>query len=61
VSPEVARRSWSSGLSPRVPTEGRTLMTCAGDVLATAGGEERHVLTMLATMMTVQGRPGLAD
>jgi hypothetical protein len=36
-------------------------MTCVGDVFAIAGGEEKHVLTMLATMMTVQGRPGLAD
>jgi uncharacterized protein (TIGR00369 family) len=45
----------------RVLKAGRTLMTCAGDVFAIAGGEERHVLTMLATMMTVQGRPGLTD
>ncbi|WP_242342713.1 PaaI family thioesterase [Anaeromyxobacter terrae] len=45
----------------RVLKAGRTLTTCAGDVFAIAGGEEKHVLTMLATMMTVQGRPGLAD
>jgi len=45
----------------RVLKAGRTLMTCVGDVFAIAGGEEKHVLTMLATMMTVQGRPGLAD
>ena len=45
----------------RVLKAGRTLTTCTGDVFAVTGGEERHVLTMLATMMTVQGRPGLAD
>jgi uncharacterized protein (TIGR00369 family) len=45
----------------RVLKAGRTLMTCAGDVFAVAAGEEKHVLTMLATVMTVQGRPGLAD
>jgi uncharacterized protein (TIGR00369 family) len=45
----------------RVLKAGRTLTTCAGDVFAIAGGEEKLVLTMLATMMTVQGRPGLAD
>ncbi|HSD20933.1 MAG TPA: PaaI family thioesterase [Anaeromyxobacter sp.] len=45
----------------RVLKAGRTLTTCAGDVFAIAGGDEKLVLTMLATMMTVQGRPGLAD
>ncbi len=45
----------------RVLRAGRTLTTCAGDVFAIAGGEEKLVLTMLATMMTVKGRPGLAD
>jgi len=45
----------------RVLKAGRTLTTCVGDVFAIAGGEEKNVLTMLATMMTVQGRPGLAD
>jgi len=45
----------------RVLRAGHTLVTCAGDLNASAGGEEKHVLTMLATMMAVQGRPGLAD
>ncbi len=45
----------------RVLKAGRTLTTCAGDVFAITGGEEKLVLTMLATMMTVQGRPGMAD
>ena len=45
----------------RVLKAGRTLTTCVGDVFAISGGEEKHVLTMLATMITAQGRPGLAD
>jgi acyl-coenzyme A thioesterase PaaI-like protein len=45
----------------RVLKAGRTLTTCAGDAVAVAEGEEKLVLTMLATMMTVHGRPGLAD
>ena len=45
----------------RVLKAGRTLMTCVGDVFAIGGGEEKHVLTMLATMITMQGRPGLVD
>jgi acyl-coenzyme A thioesterase PaaI-like protein len=45
----------------RVLKAGRTLLTCVGDVFAEANDEKRHVLTMLATMMTVEGRPGLAD
>ena len=45
----------------RVLRAGRNLTTCSGDVFAVAGGEEKHVLTMLATVMTVQNRPGLSD
>ena len=45
----------------RVLRAGRTLTTCAGDVFAVEGGEERLVLTMLATMMAVRGRAGVAD
>jgi len=45
----------------RVLKAGRTLTTCVGDAFAIAGGEEKLVLTMLATTMTVQGRRGLAD
>lgn len=36
---------------------GRTLIVCAGDVLASADGEEKAVATMLATMIAIQGRP----
>ncbi|MBI5069005.1 MAG: PaaI family thioesterase [Deltaproteobacteria bacterium] len=45
----------------RVLKAGRTLMTCAGDAFAVEGGEERLVATMLATVMVVQGRAGMAD
>ena len=45
----------------RVVKAGRTLTTCSGDVFALDGGEERHVLAMLGTIMTVQNRSGLAD
>lgn len=45
----------------RVLKAGRTLTTCVGDVFAVAGAEETLVVTMIATLMTVQGRPGLAD
>jgi uncharacterized protein (TIGR00369 family) len=45
----------------RVLKAGRTLVTCAGDVFAVEEGKERLVATMLATVMVVQGRAGLAD
>jgi uncharacterized protein (TIGR00369 family) len=45
----------------RVLKAGRTLNTCSADVFALDGGGEKHVLTMLATVMTVQGRSGLSD
>lgn len=43
----------------RVVKRGRTLTVCAGDVLASADGEEKAVATMLATMIAIQGRPEL--
>jgi uncharacterized protein (TIGR00369 family) len=45
----------------RVLKAGRTLTFCAGDVFAVQGGNEKLVLTMLATTMTVRDRPGLSD
>jgi acyl-coenzyme A thioesterase PaaI-like protein len=42
-----------------VKRAGRTVTVVTGDVFALRGGEERLVATMLATMMTVLGRPGL--
>ena len=45
----------------RVLKAGRTLTTCAGDVFALDGGDEKHVLAMLGTIMTLQNRSGLTD
>ncbi len=43
----------------RVVRAGRTVTVCEGDAVMVTNGEERHVATMLATMMTVRGRPGV--
>ena len=43
----------------RVVRQGRTLSTCAADVIAVDHGDERVVATMLATVMTSLDRPGL--
>jgi uncharacterized protein (TIGR00369 family) len=40
----------------RVVRAGRTISVCQGDAFAIRGGEERHVATMTATMMTVAAR-----
>lgn len=45
----------------RVLKAGRTLTVCSADVFAIRGGEEKLVATMLATVMTVRDRRGLAD
>ncbi|PYS83406.1 MAG: hypothetical protein DMF67_09130 [Acidobacteria bacterium] len=37
----------------RVKRAGRSITVCAGDLFAAAGGAEKAVATMLATMMTV--------
>jgi uncharacterized protein (TIGR00369 family) len=44
----------------RVVRSGRTLSTCAADVVAVEHGEARLAATMLATVMTVLDRPGLS-
>jgi len=41
----------------RVLKPGRTLTVCAGDVFAYGDGQERHVATMVATMMAITDRP----
>ena len=43
----------------RVVRAGRTITVCTGDALMVAGGEERQVATMLATMITLRDRPGI--
>jgi uncharacterized protein (TIGR00369 family) len=45
----------------RVVRSGRTLTVVCGDGFMRTGGDERHVFTMLATMMAVQGRDDLSD
>ncbi|HMQ33630.1 MAG TPA: PaaI family thioesterase [Chloroflexaceae bacterium] len=45
-----------------VKKPGRTLTVCAGDVYAVgAGGDEKLVATMLATMMLMRDRPDLSQ
>ena len=43
----------------RVVRPGKTLTVCAGDVFAVAGGAEKVVATMLATVASVPERDGL--
>ena len=48
----------------RVVRAGRTIVVCSGDVVALQNGdgeEGESVATMLATMLVVQGRPGITD
>lgn len=48
----------------RVVRAGKTIVVCSGDVIAlqsSTGDEEASVATMLATMLVVQGRPGITD
>jgi uncharacterized protein (TIGR00369 family) len=44
----------------RVTRSGRTLTVGTGEVWAAAGRSETLVATLLGTMMTVRGRPGIA-
>jgi uncharacterized protein (TIGR00369 family) len=44
----------------RAVRSGRTLHTCAGDAYAITGDEEKHVATLMSTVMTIEGR-GLVD
>jgi len=45
----------------RVIRAGRTLTVCSAEVIASDGDQEKVVAVMQATMMSVQGRPGLFD
>jgi uncharacterized protein (TIGR00369 family) len=48
----------------RVVRAGRTIIVCSGDVVALHNGQREQgesVATMLATMLVVQGRPGVTD
>jgi len=45
----------------RVVRAGRTLTVCSAEVAAIDGDRQKVVALMQATMMSVQGRPGLSD
>ena len=45
----------------RIVRSGRTLTIVSGDGFMRSGDRERHVFTMLGTMMAVEGRPGVSD
>jgi uncharacterized protein (TIGR00369 family) len=45
----------------RVVRSGRTLTIVSGDGFMRSGERERHVFTLLGTMMAVEGRPGISD
>lgn len=45
----------------RVLKAGRTLTVCAGDVVAVDDGKEKHVATMLATMMRLEEKEDLKE
>jgi uncharacterized protein (TIGR00369 family) len=44
----------------RVVRAGRNVTVCQADAVMLSGGGERHVATLLGTMMTVRERPGIA-
>ena len=58
VAPAKGQRLLARG---EVIRPGATVAVCKGDVLAYDGGEEKLVATMLATMMFMPNRPGLAN
>ena len=45
----------------RIVRSGRTLTIVSGDGFMRSGDRERHVFTLLGTMMAVEGRPGVSD
>lgn len=45
----------------KVVKPGRTITVCSGEVFALGSEETKLVATMTATMMTLQGRPGVAE
>lgn len=50
LAPAVGEEFVATG---RVSKPGRTLTVCHGDVVAVAGGDEKRIATILATMMTL--------
>jgi uncharacterized protein (TIGR00369 family) len=58
VAPAKGERLLARG---EVVRPGGSITVCKGNVTAFDGGEEQVVATMLATMMLLPNRPGLAD
>ena len=58
VAPATGDRIVARG---RVVKAGRILTLAQAEVVAEAGGREKMVALLIATMMTVQGRDGLTD
>jgi uncharacterized protein (TIGR00369 family) len=58
LAPAKGQRFVAKG---RVLKAGRTLTVCVGDCYAYDGGAVKHVTTMVATMVVVEGREGLVD
>ncbi|NGX16771.1 PaaI family thioesterase [Wenzhouxiangella sp. XN24] len=58
MAPAAGERLLARG---RVVRSGRTLTIVAGEGFMCSGDDERHVFTMLGTMMAVEGRAGIAD
>ena len=58
VAPAVGDRMIARG---RVVKAGRTLTLAQTEVFAERGGEEKLIALLTATMMTIEGRDGIAD
>jgi len=58
VSPAAGDRLVARG---RVVKAGRTLTLAQAEVVAESGGQEKLVALLTATMMTIEGRGGVAD
>lgn len=58
VAPAKGERIIARG---RVIKPGRTLTLAQADVFAAAAGQEKLVAVLTATMMTIEGRDGVAD
>jgi uncharacterized protein (TIGR00369 family) len=58
LSPAAGEKLVATG---RVKRSGRQITFCEGDVEAIAEGKRKVVAHMTATMMTIQGKPGISD
>ncbi|NJM05939.1 PaaI family thioesterase [Candidatus Gracilibacteria bacterium] len=56
LHPAAGERLIARGMVSRA---GRTISVCAADIFAVSGDSEKVVATMLATVMTIQGREGV--